>query len=187
MVQTMLKTIFVFLPLVSAGCATVPGPVTPVPFKVGGLDIVSKSAEMQMIVFQTPDDVEKLCLAPAPDAVPTTANSFSVGARGESIGESGGASADVLGGRGQAVLVIRELLYRTCEFSLNYRLDGAAALALYRETLDRIERIAPALSSAGTAPLVSVPTLGSGQNGDDDDDGDGDVTPAPAPAGANSK
>lgn len=146
----------------ACGCASSPAARTAAPharaeqFQIGGLDVVTKSAETQMIVFQTPDDVEKLCMAPTPDAVPTRSRQLSLGVGGETLGGGAESGADALGGRGPASLVVREVLYRTCEFALNYRLDKDEALALYRETLDRLERMLPSLVPADKDDTVET-------------------------------
>lgn len=155
---------YVALTAALTGCAgALPRPPPAAEYSVGGMRVATQSAEMQTIVFQSPDDVEKFCRAPSPDAAPVISRAISLGASGESVGRQVSDGAAVLGGRGQALLVTRELLYRACEFALNYRLDKQEALTLYQDTLDRIERIAPHLR----------PDTADGSSGGADDDGDG--------------
>ncbi len=112
--------------LALTGCST----LTQTPSEaltVGGVQIASRSAEEQMAIFITPDDVEKMCLAPAPDAAVSLSEGISIG----QVGETGGTSAVALGGRTGVVLLARELLYRACEFSQNYDLSKKEAYDLY--------------------------------------------------------
>lgn len=104
---------------------------------VGGVEIANRSAETQMVLFVTPDDVEKMCLAPAPDAVV----SFSEGLTAGQFGETDGETAQALGGRSAIVLLTRELMYRACEFSQNYDLSKDEAYDLYLKHLNAIVQI----------------------------------------------
>jgi hypothetical protein len=139
-------------------------------FTVGGLDLIAKSPEKQLVVFATPDDTDIFCLAPPPDAVATRTEGLSLGRLAGSIGESDSVGAAVLGGRGQAALITRELLYRTCELSVNYRLTKEESLDLYHRTLHTIEKVA-VNASIGSAPLsASVPVSPMMDEGQDSDD-----------------
>lgn len=171
---------------VLTACAGFPAVQSAETIQVGGLEIVSKSAEHQYVVFKTPDDVEKFCLAPPPDAVATYAEGISLGDAGIGVGESAGEGAGILGGRGQAALIVREVLYRTCEISLNYHLEKDEALELYRHTLRAVEAVAKAHLGPGSAPYDAALDLpedevadgeeeeDEDEDEDDDDDDDDD-------------
>lgn len=157
----------------STACAGFPAAQSAETIQVGGLEIASTSAEHQYLVFKTPDDVEKFCLAPPPDAVATYAEGISLGDAGIGVGESAGEGAGILGGRGQAALIVREVLYRTCEISLNYHLEKDEALELYRHTLRAVEAVAKAHLGPGSAPYDAALDLpGDEVAGDEDEDGE---------------
>ncbi len=122
-------------------CNTIPETKQSV-YHIDGIDLLSRPVGEQLIVFQTPDDDELLCMVSSPDTVPTFTQSLSGGILGKDAGISQGVGAASLGGRDRAVLLGRDLLYRTCEFSLNYRLSKEEAKALYIKTLIHIENIA---------------------------------------------
>lgn len=154
----------------AAGCVATPRPVAAVQFQVGGVDVASKDAESQMILFQTPDDVEKFCLAPPPDAVPTTQEGVSLFEGGVGIGENAGEGAAILGGRGQAALIAREVLYRTCELSLNYHLDKDEAVALYQRTLALVEVLARSHLGPGSVSYAATAVSSEMEEEDEDED-----------------
>lgn len=146
----------VLFTVILAGCMSLPGNSDPVTMKVGGLELVSQSPESEIIIFRSPDDREKYCLAPPPDAVSTFSEGVRIGGGiggKSSIGESANQGADTLGGRSPATLITRELLYRTCELSLNFNLSKKEALDLYRDTLQSVTKISATLTGAGSGPL----------------------------------
>ncbi|WP_440056882.1 hypothetical protein ACSLBF_18545 (plasmid) [Pseudoalteromonas sp. T1lg65] len=122
-------------------------------YSVGQLEVASKNAEQQIIVFQREAAKEKYCMSPAPDAVATRSEGFSVAIPKTGLGEADNIGADILGGRNPTTLISRALLYRTCELSLNLQLSKEEALALYRDTLGAITKIAA--SGLGTGSLAS--------------------------------
>ncbi|KKO47567.1 hypothetical protein VT06_16325 [Arsukibacterium sp. MJ3] len=78
-----------------------------------------------------------------------------------SIGDTATKGAATLGGRSPAVLMVRELLYRTCEFNMNNNDNPAESRAIYIETLRIIEKIVTSADGAmsGTAPLDAEPGI----------------------------
>lgn len=135
------------------------GACTANPFKsdiatrqVGGMEVMTRNPELDLLVFQDPDDVVKFCMTPETDAVPTTSVGFALSYQGTGASESDSDGAGVLGGRSPSVLITRELMYRACEFSMNYKLDKGEALTLYLKTLEQVGAIAAAERSAGTPP-----------------------------------
>ncbi|WP_440056901.1 hypothetical protein ACSLBF_18645 (plasmid) [Pseudoalteromonas sp. T1lg65] len=120
-------------------------------YSVGSLEVVAKSAEQQIVVFQGENAKQKYCVSPAPDAVATRSEGFSVTVPKTGLGEADNVGADMLGGRNPTTLISRSLLYRTCELSLNQQLSKEEALALYRDTLETITKIAASALGTGTS------------------------------------
>ncbi|MFC1665254.1 hypothetical protein ACFL17_06455 [Pseudomonadota bacterium] len=162
-----LSTIYV------AGCVTTIPEAKQNQFKIGGIELLTRSAEDQMLIIQTPDNVEKICMAATPDAVPTFQEGVSVSISSQKIGDSEGVGAGILGGRGPVLLLARELLFRTCEFSLNYRLNKSESLDLYKRTLQHIEAISTKQGSRGAGSTPLSATVGDTEkNGDEKDQSD---------------
>ncbi|MBD1584633.1 hypothetical protein [Pseudoalteromonas sp. S16_S37] len=90
-------------------------------------------------------------MSPAPDAVATKSEGFNIWVPKTGLGETDNTGADLLGGRNPATLISRELLYRSCELSLNQHLSKEEALAIYRETLSTITKISTAGLGVGTS------------------------------------
>jgi hypothetical protein len=141
--------------LLSCSCTTT-APEQPTTARVGGIELFSGSPETQLLLFVTPDDRERLCLAPPPDAVSSSSLGGGLTVDGTGISEESRRGAAVLGGRGPLELTSRELLYRACEFSMNYRLEKHEALELYEKTLATIREI-NATAQAGSAALSATP------------------------------
>ena len=139
---------------------------------VGGIEVLSGSDEQQRVYFQDPSDRELFCQGPTPDAAPAYAESLSLGSTSAAVGGAEDVAAGILGGRSPSVLIARELLYRACEFSLNYRLDRDEAMALYQQTLALIERIAITQTGTGSAAVAAAADSHEDAGGDDDDDDD---------------
>jgi len=126
---------------------------------VGGVDVVSRNSEVELVVFKTPDDLERFCLAPSPDSVTTFGQSVGLsGGQGvtnttEGISFGHGEGALALGGRGEAILIARELMYRACEVAMNVNADPALTIEIYRTTLDAVGEITKTVHDAGSSPL----------------------------------
>lgn len=157
------------LATVLTGCAGLPSDPTPVQMKAGDVDVISTSAERQIMAFHAPNDAERFCLAPPPDVVGTLSGGLSAAVGTESVSESMAEGADSLGGRSSEVLLAREIFYRTCEFTLNHKLSKQEALDLYRTTLDVISDLdgtklsgSGSPAGSGTPPSVNPPALPAG-------------------------
>lgn len=154
------------LVLLVTGCSTTS--VTPI--QLGGINMVSNDAESQLLVIYTPEDREKMCLTPPPDAVATSSQGFAIGVPGETVAETSGHGAAVMGGRSPAVLISREVFYRACELAMNYKLSKDEALALFDKSLQHLSRLSGV--DSGTAPLSAsdkVPLIINNDNDENDD------------------
>jgi len=58
-----------------------------------------------------------------------------------------------MAGRTPTVILARELMFRTCEFSQNFKLDKKEALAFYEKTMAAIEK-ACAIKASNTTVTV---------------------------------
>lgn len=148
------------LSLFLASCISPPDSLLSVKrITVGGVDVVARNSEVELVIFKTPDDLERFCLAPPPDSVTTFGQAVGLSgiqgvastSEGLSFGQGEGALA--LGGRGEAILIARELMYRACEVAMNVNADPALTIEIYRTTLDAIGEITKTVHDAGSSPL----------------------------------
>ena len=113
---------------------------------------VSNTAAVTNTLIRSPETRKIICMSPAPDVafiqnegtgLTLSLLNVSVDSHNtpkEYIANSESSSEEELAGRTPAVLLTRELLYRTCEFSQNHQLTKAEALKLYQETLDIVAK-----------------------------------------------
>ncbi len=99
-------------------------------------------------------------MAPQPDAVLTGGGGINISVPSSAGSVSAGDKTDygslATGGRSPAVLIVRELLYRACEFSTNYDLDKDEAKAFYLKHLDALSGIISSQTESGDSALSSA-------------------------------
>jgi hypothetical protein len=127
---------------------------------VGGFDVLTRSPERHLVMFQTPDDIERFCMSPTPDAVGTSSEGVKLGGivptgSEESVGEDASRGALSLGGRAPSVLITRELMYRACELSMNIKADPELTLQIYRETVKALTEIIASQHGEGAKALAA--------------------------------
>lgn len=104
-----------------------------------------------MIKSKTSD--ERICGGRMPDAIMDSSGGVSLPIKGVGVGTTNTDLA--LGGRNPQVLIVRELLYRLCEISLNSELAPKEVVELYKDTLPLVS-MALKTSMTGTAALSVV-------------------------------
>lgn len=102
--------------------------------------MLSAAGSVQRTLVSDPATRTFVCDLPQPDAALDIAESGHIGiGLATGVQDSGSATANVadnnLGGRDTSVLITREMFYRTCEFSRNYRLTKDEAHRLFLTTL----------------------------------------------------
>lgn len=115
------------IPLAVQGCV----PLTAVKgvdrgqlFDRDGVDTIAASGGARMVFFKKTSSDERFCLAPGPDVSEAASEDLNIQALGRTVKASEGETDVLLGGRSPTVLIIRELMYRACEASIN---AGASA------------------------------------------------------------
>ena len=141
------------------GCAANPFDDAVSVSSVEGVELVTRNPELDVIMLRNPNANFQFCMSPETDAVPTQSVGFALNYAGQgSASETNGDGAVSLGGRSGEVLMLREIFYRTCEFSLNHDLSEADALALFERALDDVVAIATAKTvEVRSAPENSCP------------------------------
>lgn len=149
---------------------------------VGNIDIYSEDGERGLIfIFPTSSSLEKYCYAPPPDAIQEGGGGLSLSlpsVAGQSSA-SGSSSTQIeglsLGGRNPAILITREIMYRTCEFSNNFGLAKDEAKEFYLKNLDFLKAVLPSqVESASSALDGNVTPVSSNTTDSSDTADDGD-------------
>ncbi|MBT4082779.1 MAG: hypothetical protein HOE83_03270 [Alphaproteobacteria bacterium] len=114
--------------------------------EVTDLTTISSTASLTHILVADNKSPRIVCSQPPPDAAFNQAEAgdiaFSISISGDDqSGESEDSEETEMSGRTPAVLMARELFYRLCEFSMNYKLDQKTAITLYTKTLDSITTV----------------------------------------------
>ena len=102
-----------------------------------------------------------------------TTKNFGVGLAefGQSVSIGDGNSTLGLGGRNPEVLITRELMFRTCELTLNANLDAENSVKLYLRTLTTLKELfknykgGSGTKGSGIESKVPVENLGIGSGG----------------------
>ncbi|MEO1502553.1 MAG: hypothetical protein AAFS08_18475 [Pseudomonadota bacterium] len=132
-----MKLVWLMIPLTLGACGAIEPKPTVTPVDEETIVTSTASTSNTLILARNTDFVT--CTAPAPDATYAQAEAARGTASGARNSESGGfseaSSANGLQGRSPAVLMTRELFFRTCEFSRNYNLTQQQAYELYLKTM----------------------------------------------------
>ncbi len=166
------------------GCAIAPS-IEPTVSDFKGIHIYSTTADQQSTIMKDHNSTERFCLARGADVADTESAgvgaSFGINSKNESLTDGSSRGAVTLGGRNPAVLITRELMYRTCEIIMNLNLTKEESLKLFAETLNASVTISQNQTNSGVAaisanalPEGNINNISSDNDGDDGDDGDDD-------------
>lgn len=121
------------------------------------VNILTNTSDLQMTFLKKQGELERYCASRPSDVADTRSSGVTLGGSliGEAanIGEGNSESALSLGGRNPAVLIVREMLYRACELSMNLNADTDTSIAIYSKFLDSIEKITTVQTGTGVASL----------------------------------
>ncbi|MGB0959173.1 MAG: hypothetical protein ACPGVK_02890 [Halocynthiibacter sp.] len=110
-----------------------------------GLATIQTRPGIKASLIKNPGSQELYCAPREADFAETEKSGFSLGASnkvsGESVAGESGQGALSLGGRDPAVLILRELTYRACEFNANYNANPAQAKKVYDDFLALAEKM----------------------------------------------
>ena len=178
-----------------SGCGTIDGAATPNKSGVTiydrkGSDVIIEPTTGNSFLLTEQGVSDEFCMAPPPDMSDAKGSGASLALKGVALSDNTSVSVATLGGRSPAVLISREILYRTCELYVNLRLKKEDAIALFKDSMSRVIDVTKAQIAQGTAAQFSSNSSGgpapAGASGPAPADGSG---PAPAdgsgPAPAN--
>ncbi len=141
------------------GCSVTP-PTPSITDSLGGVKVYSTTSAMQSSFVKSRNSREHFCDSRMSDVADTASASVGLGAsvigKSESLNEGASRGAVSLGGRSPAVLITREVMYRTCEMVMNLDLNKKEALDLYIQTLNLVKSVAQSDTAVGTTSIVGV-------------------------------
>ncbi|MBE0530626.1 MAG: hypothetical protein IH626_07330 [Rhodospirillales bacterium] len=132
--------------LLTTGCTSLYEP-KPVEVKLDGPKIISNTASVKNTFIMDADSPLIICAEPPPDAAFNQNTNLDItvaliAAGGDKGGDDDeGSEESEMAGRSPGVLLARELLYRFCEFSRNYKVEKDVAIELYKQNLDIIREV----------------------------------------------
>lgn len=142
-------------PALLSGCGTIRGTsgTTMQLVDRNGVDMIAAPAGHVSMAIKDATSAERICGGRMPDAIMDSSMALSLPIKGVGVGSSNTDLA--LGGRNPQVLIIRELLYRLCEITLNSNLPPNEVVGLYKDTLPMVS-LALKTSMGGTASISVV-------------------------------
>ena len=163
-----LKSIAISLSvLLLTGCAI--QPMEPKISVANGIRIYSTTSEIQLTFMKDHGTDERMCVSRGSDVADTESTSLGLSYGNtiddESVSEGSSKAAVNLGGRSPSVLIIRELMFRACELTMNLNLSKEEALELYHKTLNSVSIVSQFQSGSGVnANALSIPTSDNADN-----------------------
>jgi len=149
-----------FTLLAVSGCSSMSAPKPSVTEGFNGIHIYSTPSKMQSSFLKDKGSGEHFCDSRGSDVAGTQSEGFGISealvGQSEGVSESSSQGAVTLGGRSPAVLITRELMYRTCEMIMNLNLDKEAALGLYIKTLNLVTTIVQNDTTNGTTSIFGA-------------------------------
>ncbi len=158
------------------------------------ISTISNTSDLQMTFMKEHGNENLYCGSRQSDVADVRSVGASLGAStlGEvgNLGEGSSEGALSLGGRSPSVLIVREMLYRACELSMNLNADAKTTIEIYSKFLDSIEKITQTQTGAGAAAVgqkantevsmtengtaaLASPAVGGESDDSDSDDYDG--------------
>jgi hypothetical protein len=141
------------------GCSVTP-PKPGITASLDGIKIYSSTSDMQSSFLKSRNSGEHFCDSRMSDVADTESASVGLGVsvvgKSESVNDGASRGAVSLGGRSPAVLITREVMYRTCEMVMNLDLNKKEALDLYIQTLNLVKSVAQSDTAVGTTSIVGV-------------------------------
>ena len=128
-----------------SACATAPSSVGEITSHSDGVEMITMTAGERVVIMEIGDSNLTFCAEPPPDVSMGAKESENLSGTQTDETENESMSIEVnedsLGGRTSAVLLTREILYRTCEFLVNSELNNDEKLTLFNKSLDIISKL----------------------------------------------
>lgn len=149
------STTYFAVALVVAGCGSFGFKNTTTVYDRQGIDVIIEPTTGTSFVLTDEKIRDQFCMAPPPDLNDSKNSSGSLSVKGVSLSEGTGTSMTGLGGRSPAVLISREIMYRTCELYVNGRMTKEESISLFKSSLNLVVEVAKAQIAQGTSAQIS--------------------------------
>ncbi|MFK8013800.1 MAG: hypothetical protein AB8B80_17305 [Marinicellaceae bacterium] len=120
---------------------------------IGNEVIITWPADQNHVYMKTIDGNRTVCRSPSPDFAVAhnkgiTLGLTQAGSESEQLGDTKSQSDTSLGGRGPSALIVREVLYRSCEMTLNVNASEEETEAIFFKTLNILSNMIKAVPAA---------------------------------------
>jgi len=149
---TFLCVIYLFM---LTGCGTLGPKSNATIYDRKGVDVLVEPTTGISYLLTDEGTIDQFCMAPPPDLSDAKGSAGSLAVQGVSVSKDTSVSVATLGGRSPAVLISREIMYRTCEFYVNLKMSKQEAISLFRESLDRVIDVTKTQIARGTQTQIS--------------------------------
>lgn len=191
MLNTLPRTIIFFVILAISGCGkTGIDPLTET-IETPPSGIVFSRSSLSAQTLRDPQKLQKLCLGRGPDTAYEHSDSgglslslvSSPSQNSEASDFQDNAGEEELTGRTPAVLMTREIFYRACEFSTNYKLTKSEATQIFHAALDTV---GTGWSNESKNTTVTISDSVATSNSNDQNNSTGELTAPSAASEATS-
>jgi|MDSY01.1.fsa_nt_gb hypothetical protein len=135
----------VVMSFLTSACSTIEAP-SPETFNITANSSISVTAGTSQTFVRSQSANYKLCSQPMPDVAydkgdDADINYSFINTSSDQVSAQDNSDEVEMAGRTPAILMAREMFYRTCEFSTNFGLNKQEALSLYQQTLKTIGNV----------------------------------------------
>jgi hypothetical protein len=145
-----------------SACTTIPDHTTDKSMtSIGSETFITWPADQSHIYISMADGKQQSCRSPQPDFATNTSvgGSLSLGlASGtDAISDNDTNTSTSLGGISPAVLIVREVLFRNCELTMNMTASSEKAEELFFKSLEILKDIVATQTQTGTSTTAVLP------------------------------
>jgi hypothetical protein len=135
----------VVMSFLTSACSTIEAP-SPETFNITANSSISVTAGTSQTFVRSQSANYQLCSQPMPDVAydkgdDADINYSFINTSSDQVSAQDNSDEVEMAGRTPAILMAREMFYRTCEFSTNFGLNKQEALSLYQQTLKTIGNV----------------------------------------------
>ena len=135
----------VVISFLTSACSSIEAP-SPETFNITANSSISVTAGTSQTFVRSQSANYKLCSQPMPDVAydkgdDADINYSFINTSSDQVSAQDNSDEVEMAGRTPAILMAREMFYRTCEFSTNFGLNKQEALSLYQQTLKTIGNV----------------------------------------------
>lgn len=183
--RCLIISLSVFFLLLLNGCGTLGSKSSSTIYDRKGVDVFVEPSTGISYLLTDEGTHDQFCMAPPPDLSDVKGSSDSLSVKGVAVTNDTALSVATLGGRSPAVLISREIMYRTCELYVNLKMTKQETILLFRDSLDRVMDVTKAQIARGTQTQISTNTGTTPSSTNDDGPSASGGFGSPPTSGAN--